>query len=566
MIKYINTNFFKSIKGKFLSIVKNKKILLVTLASVITLSGCSDRIVIEDPKVDIDKRPTIEHSQIIQTPSNQNSSSPTTNPNTETNKPAPIVTTKLDEEMLNVIRTEVSLNDSALTQFKNNVSNINVNYQYSELFGTELALDRYNSMKEYESSASVYIVNGKIDKAKLKSVILENNKEYLSSYSGSRYSEFSSSEFNKVFNVFLEALEYIVENGTDLGQLDEKLGDLKILKMSSNGSGVMTDENTILALNLDVIATNQAKNPNIDYLRTVVLHETNHFGQISSENEKEKEGYSRNLGISYRWDDLKVNPLNYSWYNEGAAEKLMTAQYGKQIEPTVYPNNIKSMDSITLSALLRNDVDELTLSQLSLQTDLNELFKIFNCKDEQDKIEVINMMYAFDITINQNTEFFNAYKDKYGKQVENRYDYFSSLNASIAQTLTKNFYINLSDYLISNDATLEDIFSNISVFETEMSRLTKFGSQSYVEENEAFISMYRGIQNEFFGIIADYLGLETEDITMFYNAYYGDNLSDVSTTSMLDEDELDYVNRKLDSRSTNKRYTINEVGESFKIR
>ena len=559
MIKYINANFFKSIKGKFLNIIKNKKVLFVTLASVITLTGCSNQIVVEEPKIEVDKRPVIEQSNTIEIPSIQEST-------VETNKPAPIIKTKLDEEMLNIIRTEVSLNDSALTKFKNKVGNIDVKYQHSELFGTELALERYNSIKEYESNASVYIINGKIDKSKLKTTILENNKEYLSSYSGSRYSEFSSSDFNKVFNVFLESLEFIINNGTDLGQLDEKLGDLKILKMTSNGNGVMTDENTILALNLDVIATNQVKNPNIDYLRTVVLHETNHFGQINSENEKEKEGYDRNMGISYRWDDLKINPLNYSWYNEGAAEKLMTAQYGKPIEPTVYPNNIKSMDSITLSALLRNDVDELTLAKLSLQTDLNELFKIFNCADEQDKIEVINMMYAFDITINQNAEFFTAYKDKYGKQIDNRYDYFNSLNSSIAQTLTKNFYINLSNYLISNDATLEDIFSNISIFETEMSRLTKYGSQSNLEENEAFISMYRGIQNEFFGIVAQYLGLDVEDITMFYNAYYGDALSDVSTTSTLDEYELDYVNRILDSRSMNKKNTINEVGESFKIK
>lgn len=570
MIKYINTNFFKSTKGKFVKMIKNPKILLVTLASVLTLSGCTDRVIV-NPQVEAPKNPDTQSSITVIQPNNNyngstNNNNNTTSPEEDTFKPEPIVETKLDDEMLNVIRTEVSLNDSALQQFRNNVGNIEVKYQYSELFGADLALDRYNSMKEYDSRASVYIVNGKIDESKLRTTILDNNKEYLSSYSGNRYSEFSSSEFNKVFNVFLEALEYIIKNGTDLGQLDEKLGDLKILKMSSNGSGVMTDENTILALNLDVIATYQSKNPNIDYLRTVVLHETNHFGQISSENEKAKEGYDRNLGISYRWDDLKVNPLNYSWYNEGAAEKLMTAQYGKYIEPTVYANNVKGIDSITLSAILRDDVDELTLSQMSLQTDLNELFKIFNCKDTQDKIEVINMMYAFDITINQNAEFFTAYKDKYGKQIDNRYDYFSSLNASVAQTLTKNFYMNLSSYLINNNATLEDIFSTISIFETEMSRLTKFGSSSSIEENTEFISMYRDVQADFFKIIADYLGLETEDIVIFYNAYYGDNLSDVSTTSMLEEDELEYVNRILDSRSSNKRNTVNEVGISFKIK
>lgn len=574
MINYLNMDFFKKVKRKFIKMIRSKEVLALTLASALTLTGCVSDELVENTKVSIKNDnsfiETNEQNSEQKTMDDNNNDNTNDNNNDyeiqeDTFKPTPIVKTKLDEEMLQVLKTEVSLNDNSLRQLISKIGNISVNYKYSELFGTELALAKYEAIKEYKSSSSVYIVNRKINESLLKQKILDNNKEYLSTYSGGRYSEFSSSEFNKIFNIFLEGLEYVIANGTDLGQLDEKLGDLKIFKMSSNGSGVVTDENTILALNPTVIATYEARNNKIDYWRTVILHETMHFGQISSENEKKQEGYDRNLGISYRWDDLKVNPLNYSWYNEGTAEKLMIAQYGEDIEPTVYPNNIKSLDSITLSALLRNDVDELTLSKISLQTDLNQLFKIFNCKDEQDKIEVINMMYAFDITINQNTEFFNAYKEKYGSPIENRYDYFGSLNASIAQTLTKNFYINLSDYLINHNATLEDIFSNISIFETEMSRLTKFGQQTYLEENSDFIVMYRDVQNDFFNIVANYLGLEQEDIIVFYNAYYGDNLSDVSNTSMLTTDELNYINEILESRSMNKRNTVSEVSNSFKI-
>ena len=208
----------------------------------------------------------------------------------------------------------------------------------------------------------------------------------------------------------------------------------------------------------------------------------------------------------------------------------------------------------------------MTISQLSLKTDLEELFKRFNCKNDEDRTEVINMMFSFDITLNQNADFFNAYKEKNGVTLPDRHKYFNSLNASIAQTLTKNFYINLSNYLEKNDAELGDIFSMISVFETEMSRLTKYNQKTSVKENADFIATYNSIQRQFFDVIASHLGLETSDIILFYNAFYSDALSDTTTTSLLDSYEVEYANQILESRSSVKKNTVNEIGESFKIK
>ena len=573
MIKNVNMNFFKSLKGKLLKVVKIKKILLVSLASVIILSGCASKVP-ANPHVITENdyynenifETTTETQQKNETEETVVVPDDTQIKDDEPITQTPIVQTKLDEESIKIIRTEVTLNKEKLSRLISNIRKINVNYQYSDLFGSDIALQRYNSLNEYQSLATKYIVNGKINKELIKETVLNNNKEFLENYSGSRYSEFDSTTFNKVFDIFIEGLEYIVSNNTDIGQLDEKLGDLKILYSSGHGTGEMTDDNTILGINLKIVETYSSKNPNIDYIRTVVLHETNHFGQIHSENERQQEGYSRNLGILYGWNDLKVNPLEYTWYTEGAAELLMTDQYGTDIEPTVYEHNIKSLESLTLSALLRSDVDELTLAKLSYQTDLNELFKIFNCTTDAEKIEVINMMYSFDISLYQKQDFFNAYKEKYGKALDNRYDYFSSLHSSIAQTLTKNFYINLSTYLSNNNATLEDIFFNMSLFETEMSRLTKYTQSNYIDENSDFISMYCDIQQQFFEIVADYFGITSDEVEDFYNAYYADNLSSIATTKTLSDNELEYANRILQERKLNKKNTINEVSDSFKIK
>jgi hypothetical protein len=556
MIKKINKDYFEELKSQKRSM--GAKVFLVTVAGALTLSGCTEYKVVDIKDNTLTNDPPKQTDTLL-----PNSGGSTVE---EDFTPDKIVKTELSEEMLTIIQTEVSLDNNLLNKFESSVSNIDVKYKYSELFGSEAALNRYKEMKEYDSKPTTYIKGTKLEVSAIRSRILENNKNYLSEYKGNKYSALSSSEFEKIFNIFISGLEYCVQNGTDLGQLDEKLGDLKILQTTANGSGIMTDEDTILAINPTVIATYTSRNPNIDYTKTVVLHETMHFGQINSEHEKEEEGYSSNLGLSYRWDDLKVNPLDYTWYNDGAAEKMMLDQYGKDIDPTVYPNSIKSLDSITLSALVRGDVDEMTISQLSLKTDLEELFKRFNCKNDEDRTEVINMMFSFDITLNQNADFFNAYKEKNGVTLPDRHKYFNSLNASIAQTLTKNFYINLSNYLEKNDAELGDIFSMISVFETEMSRLTKYNQKTSVKENADFIATYNSIQRQFFDVIASHLGLETSDIILFYNAFYSDALSDTTTTSLLDSYEVEYANQILESRSSVKKNTVNEIGESFKIK
>lgn len=558
MIKKINKEYFEQLKAK--DTMLGTKIFLVTVAGALTLTGCTEYKIVDMNKEEIKNEPP-RQEEIV-----SGSDDPLSSGASSNFTPEKIEKTELSDEMIAVMQTNVTLNGTLLNEFESTVSSIDVRYLYSELFGTEEALDRYKKMKEYDSKPSKYIKGTTLDVSAIRSHVLANNKEFLQTTTNSKYSELSTSEFNKIFDIFIEGLEYCIKNGTDLGQLDEKLHDLKILKTTANGSGVMTDENTILAINPTVIKTYTDKNPNIDYTKTVILHETMHFGQISSEHEKEEEGYDRNLGLSYRWDDLTVNPLDYTWYNEGSAEKLMLDQYDKDIEPTVYTNNVKGLDSITLSALVRGDVDEMTVSRLSLQTDLEKLFKLFNCKNDADRIEVINMMFSFDITLNQNAEFFNAYKDKNGVTLPERHKYFNSLNSSIAQTLTKNFYINLSNYLEKNDAKLGDIFSMISVFETEMSRLTKYNQKTSVEENEDFIAMYNDIQTQFFAIIANYLGLETDDVILFYNAYYNDSLSDTTSTSLLDEYEIEYANQILESRSSMKKNTVNEIGESFKIK
>lgn len=538
-MKYWNENFFKRVKNKWnLLKIQNKiklAILPVSLVAILT-SGCQPQ------EVAVPQTNTPQVSSVSEI---QNTSSPET------------VTTNLSEEVLDTLNQKISCLDSDIGTFSSYVHNLDVYYENSEYFQIEESLAKYAAMKEYDTDTSVFIKNGTIDESALKQQILKNNSQYLSSFSGSKYKELEDSDFDTIFKTVVKGLNLYLNEDIDLTQLDDKLANLKILSMSTSGSGMVTDDG-IMAFNLNVIETRQQSYPNVDYLKITVLHEANHLIQVSSVKEREEEGYSRNLGVAYEWDDLALNPLFFSWYVEGAAEQLMLKDYDNSLEAPTYKNNVNAIETITLANILRDDVDEMTLSKLSLQSDLEKFFSVFHCQTEKDKIEVIKMMYAFEICINQPSDFSNFYKDMTGNNLST-YDYQDSLKASIAQTLTKQFYEGLAESVSNNSATLEDVFSMISSFETEMNRLTKYSNDYYYDANEGFIAMYQEIQEQFFTLLSNSLNLSVERIQELYNLYYHDNISNWTTTSLLGNDEITFVNGLLTSRSSNKTKTINEL-------
>lgn len=330
--------------------------------------------------------------------------------------------------------------------------------------------------------------------------------------------------------------------------------------MTSQGSGMVTDDG-IMAFNLEVIATRQQQYPNVDYLRMTVLHEGNHLVQVSSVKERENEGYDRNLGIAYSWNDLKVNPLLYTWYVESSAEYLKNYQYGEGIERTAnYENQVKSLESVTLATLLKDGVTETTFAQLSLQSDLNKLFEHFNCRTDADKLEVLQMMYSLEVCLNQPTEFSKFYKETTGSSLD-IYNYQDSLKASIAQTLTKKFYENLAISTASNQYSLKDIFSIMSTFEIEMNRLTKFSNDYYEASNREFISNYGGIQRQYLELISKSLNMSVDDLLSLYNSYYHDDISKVNQMNTTNGKE-NFINELLQNRETNRQRAVNEMSKA----
>ncbi len=549
-MKFVNSDFFKNMKHKLKCIRMGTGVsLTIALGSVATLlTACSVSRPVEKPIIPPITTPSVDYD--YPTLEEDDTQDDYVQPST------PVRTTALTDEEMAILKKKVRISNSDAQNFANYVHGKRVDYQYSEYFEIDEALAKYNGIKEYETVSSNFIKNGKIDENGLKIQVMKNNEEYLKNQKGNRYSALSTSDFDNIFKSLMEGLNYQLDSNVDLAQLDDNLTNLKILAMSASGSAMVTDD-AILAVNMKVIQIKQNSYPNVNYLRMTIIHEAQHLKQVSSVQEREKEGYTRNLGIAYSWDDLKVDSLFWQWFLEGAAQALTDEYERLQIIPT-YESQVKAIQSLTLSTILKDEVGSITVPKISLQPNLNQLFEIFNCKTDEDRKEIVKMMFAYEISLNQNSKFANYYKSKTNTALNN-YTYSDSLRASVGGTLTKVFYENLSTSIVDKDISLEDIFSITAAFETEMARVTRYSSATYQDAHVAFAQHYNDIQSQFFTLLGKSLDMKAEDVYALYNGYFHDNLSDTMNSSLLDSEELSYVNDILQSRLSNKQKTVNEA-------
>lgn len=550
---YFNNDFFRKMKGK-LKIMKEKKLkklVVLSLSFSLLLSGCG---VFKNEKSGVSITNPNTNTYYQENTSNSNAVS-----NQKTEVSTPVETpSDLSEEDKFLLDQNVSISEQDYSNFFSYVHSIPVDYQNSEYFQIDQALNKYQNIKEYETVSSNFIKDGRIDEEALKQQVLKNNNEYFANKKSGKYSLLDSVTFDKVFTALIDTLNYNLQSGTniDIAQLDDNLTNLKIFRMTSSGSGMVTDD-AILAVNLEVIATRQLEYPNVDYLRMTAIHEGNHLVQASSVKERTAEGYSKNVGIAYAWNDLAVNPLLYTWYTESSAEYLKYYQYGEGAETSAYENQVKALEALTFTTILKDGTDETTLAKVSLQPDLNELFTIFNCQTNQDKMEVLNMMYALEICLNQPSEFTKFYKEKTGKNLD-LYNYQDSLKTSIAETLTKKFYENLATHFSGKSGSLKEAFSLMATFELEMSRFTKYSNDYYIDTNESFLEMYKDIQNEYFAMLSTSLNRSVEELNALYSTYYHDGISS-SNQANLNQGASDFINRLLQSRTDSRKYAINEI-------
>ncbi len=512
-----------------------KRIISIILCCMLLLSACSQTPSENEQPEEKTKKPT----------SSQETQKETTSQTVVTAKPK--IEIPKQAEWLDTV---IVLSQVQSDEYISKISSVEVPYDFYGMVDCEELLASYHSIPVYEHSAGTLIKAGVLDSAALLSQVNKSTDSFLAEYTGTKFFALSADNFQTVFKIVCEGIEYLLDCGIDENRLNEKLMDLKIVTSTENGSARVTHEDTIMAINFSVIESLQKSEGNVDLLHQVVLHETMHLGQLCSDAEREYEGYSSNLGVCYTWEDTSINPLFWNWYIEGTAEQLAMECHGLS-EPTVYETYVKALQSIAVATVLHADYQ--SVGAISLSSDLEDLFALFGADTKEDQLETLQMMYAFEIALTQSNEFYQAYKQEFGPFTDNRISYHNKLFASAGTSLTKVFYRNMADNLTSG-MTLQEVFSLMTAFEVEMSRLVRY--TSVPKDTTEFIEAYSSVQSDFLKLLAEYTGYSFDEVQGQYLAwYYGDTL-DLST---LPSESQAWVNGVYASRANNKRNTIIEI-------
>lgn len=475
---------------------------------------------------------------------NQNS-----NTSSNTTQNLDIKIADLDEYSLKIINSSITFDSNEMMGFANFVNRQEVIYPYSEIFNYDQVISKYNSVSNYTPSSVNYFEGGYISADKVYSIVKDNNKKA----NLAEVAKMSDSELYKICSVISDTINEYIRNypDTNLNFLSEKLSELKILNYDNFSNGYYDATNGKMGF-----STQYLNSISDEFYKTVVRHETYHFLESNSLKERQDRNIDTRFGFLYKFNDVDVNSFDWLWYIEGATEYLANGNNTSQ-ERKTYESAVKSIDCIKIATLLNGSVNVDDFENLVLSKDLDDFFEYFNCNTEQEKREILNLMYSYSIKYNMNSSadsFFKTYKTKYS---DGKYNYQISkeLNNSIMKTLTKNFYYNLSLSLQNKTVTNEDIFALISIFESELSR--EFSYSVEYKNLESFFEFYAEIQSEFFEIIAKKTNTSVDEIQGIYNAYNKKMDIDLTNNTIINGEKKDFYNFIKESRKSNRINSIN---------
>ena len=396
------------------------------------------------------------------------------------------------------------------------LNNWNVNYTYSGLYQPGAFLQRYEQSVPFSNQHDEVLDDVTVDN--LYSKVLENNSSYLQAKKESAgfcfYKELKNDEIRQICEYIVEAYnDFSSKKEANVDEVKCILNNLKIFQNSSASNAFVNDEYCLVTSPgmIDILGI-MNDNSNVDVYKNTIVHEASHLFQLSCPDRVRET--TKMIGISPQYDD-EINPLNFSWYYEASAEKC-TVNLMKT-DPLVYQYMINYLESLSIATILDDNVEVSQNELNSFTKDLNSIFRMFNCTTEEEKIEIINMMYSIQIIQVEPEEFFDAL----GKEIneDEKAALKKDLRSSICSTLTKYFYKNLVEKTLNQKVSLQDLFYLISVFESDLNSHLSYNKIENYEYYEEFLTNYSEIQNEFFKAISINSGYSYEEILEKFNNY-----------------------------------------------
>jgi len=411
--------------------------------------------------------------------------------------------------------SEMIVTSETYNNFINYINGINTIYNYESYYNIDAAYSKYNEVINNRAQSHSHELESLTVEALVKSV-KSNNKEFLkikkAEYTAEFYEEFSDSELRKYCSIIMDIVQNYNNKGLikDINEVKCILGDLKIFSRPTMTNAYITDDNCLMispsmieTLKIKVIGSNQ------DVEKSTIGHEAVHLIQKSCKDNV----YS--IGNSYKFEDLAVNPLFYNWFYEGSAEKLMTNMYN--YSPLVYEYYINYINSLGLSTILNNNNYVNQPEETTLSPSLDPLFNMFGCKTENEKKEIIKLMYSLDIIETDTQDFIDAI-DQNMNETE-LVNIKRNLKGSVCETLTKYFYKNLASLVKEKNIPLNDVFYYITVFEADVDSHIVYGNKEKYDASINFIENYIDIQKNFFNFLSSSNKYTQEEIENMFDGY-----------------------------------------------
>lgn len=451
--------------------------------------------------------------------------------------------TNLSKAVLDKLNMKVVLSEESNNNIKEYISNIEVDYEYSDLYNIDENLEHYkNVQKGHESTSLNLIKNNKVDSNELYKAVLKNNQDI-----PNKAIAMDNSQIKEAVDIICDQInkKLAVADDVSYSNLDYTLSNLRIFNYKNFGTAYVDLNKPILYLNFDTINNLQEVNNEKNIYEVTLRHETDHLMQVSYAKDS---SFETNLGICYSFKNVDINSINWKWFYEGSAEKLYL-ETGEI--PYTYRGEVNAIESLTMATILNENVDENDIEELSLQHNLDKLFDKFKAKTYEEKKEIINMMFSYDLALNNTEEFSKVYKEKYGKKldVEKKEELRYSSLSSIGQTLNKTFYLNLTDCILNNNLSIKEIFSLISLYETKMNSVIRFDESGYEKEKLEFIENYSNIQLNFFDELSKFVNMETLELRSLYCNYHNANRNNDYDYEFLSKGEQAFFN-EIDNKTT----------------
>lgn len=419
----------------------------------------------------------------------------------------------------------INLSSQGLEAFEEFLSNVNVDYQFSDSYNIDKALQLQKELTKPAPKQHKYDVrvNGRVDAKVLYDLVLKNNKEFLeTSKSAWCYEEYSSEKLTEYCQKTADMLNKIHESypEMDFDTVCCYINDLKIL----NKTGALDFAAVEITVKVLHICEDKIDMWNgireTTNLEQVLYHEMMHLFQVDCVCSA-SEGNLR-VGINCEFDELEINPLAWYWLCEASAE--IRACEVLNIDYTTYQNKIGYLETLNYIMNLSGNNEVVDVQDLNYYRDVNAIYDLFDVTSPEDKLEFIKMMYNIEILQQRPQGFTDWYKTSIGIDDSTLPDQErTKLSLTVKEdallSATRLFYRNLARIVNSGDATLQDVYYLTRIYECDFQNHLSNNIVGYLVFFKDLYPEYLNIQEEFFRLVAENNQMDVADVAAGFQEY-----------------------------------------------